>query len=576
MKIDQRLFLELRPVRLWFVTAIGLGLVNGLLVIALAYTLTQIIDQVFLQSASPKAVHGRLTLLIGLAGLRWFVQWGSEFSAVQLTDHIKINLRERLFGHLFRLGPVALAQERSGELVNTLLEGVESLDNYFRQLIPQLFLMLLIPLAIFFVVVPQDALSATILICTAPLLPLFMILIGRWAGAVGQRQFKSLSYLSAHFLDVLQGLTTLKLFNRSQAQIKTIGRLSDDFRVATMRVLWVAFLSALALELLTTLSIAIIAVEIGLRLLYDKMEFEQAFFILVIAPEFYQPLRNFGASFHAASAGNAAANRIFEFLAMQPPAVTIHAIHEPSPPPQPPFHIQFEGVSYTYPGREQPALHDLDLTIKSGQHTAIVGPSGAGKSTVINLLLRFLEPASGQILINSIPLNTLSPEGWRGQLAWVSQKPYLFNTSILDNIRLAKTNATLDEIMWAGEQAGLAKFVQQLPQGWNTRIGERGARLSGGQSQRVALARAFLKDTPLLIWDEATAHLDAELEAQIQAAMENLMQGRTVITIAHRLHTIRKADQIIVMSEGRVIEAGTHDGLLNQHGLYHQLATAYD
>ncbi len=572
MKIDHRLFWELRPVRLWFVTAVGLGLINGLLVVALAYTLTQIIDQVFLQDASLQVVRGQLALLIGLAGLRWFVQWGSEFSALHLTDHIKTNLRERLFGHLFQLGPVALAQERSGELVNTLLEGVESLDNYFRQLIPQLFLMLLIPLAIFFVVVPQDALSAIILICTAPLLPLFMILIGWWAGAVGQRQFKSLSYLSAHFLDVLQGLTTLKLFNRSQAQIKTIGRLSDDFRVATMRVLRVAFLSALALELLTTLSIAIIAVEIGLRLLYSKMEFEQAFFILVIAPEFYQPLRNFGASFHAASAGNAAANRIFELLAMQPIAVTIHAIHKPSPLPQPPFHMQFEGVSFTYPGREQPALHHLDLTIKPGQHTAIVGPSGAGKSTVINLLLRFLEPASGQILVNSVPLNTLSPEGWRGQLAWVSQKPYLFNTSILDNIRLAKTNATLDEIMWAGEQAGLAKFVQQLPQGWNTRIGERGARLSGGQSQRVALARAFLKDAPLLIWDEATAYLDAELEAQIQTAMENLMQGRTVLTIAHRLHTIRKADQIIVMSEGQVIESGTHYELLHQQGLYYQLA----
>ncbi len=573
MKIDRRLFLELGPVRLWFILAVGLGLLNGLFVIGLAYTLTQIIDRVFLKNAAIDEAQSHLVWLIGLAGLRFVVQWGSELSALHLTERIKIDLRERLFNHLLQLGPVALAQERSGELVNTLVEGVESLDNYFRQLIPQLFLMLLIPLAIFLVVVPQDVLSAVILICTAPLLPLFMILIGMWAGAVGQRQFKSLSYLSAHFLDVLQGLTTLKLFNRSQAQIKTIARLSDDFRVATMRVLRVAFLSALVLELLTTLSIAVIAVEIGLRLLYGKMEFEQAFFILVIAPEFYQPLRNFGASFHAASAGNAAASRIFDLLETHPALV---AAPDVAPLPQPPFHIEFKAVSYTYPGRERPALNNLQLAIKPGQHTAIVGPSGAGKSTLINLLLRFLEPTSGQILVNGIPLNAFSPDVWHGQLAWVSQKPYLFNTSILENIRLAKTTATLEEIFWAGEQAGLTEFVQQFSQGWDTPIGERGARLSGGQAQRVALARAFLKDAPLLIWDEATAHLDAKLEAQIQTAMQRLMQGRTVMMIAHRLHTIQLADQIVVMSEGRIIESGTHDSLLNQRGLYHQLAATYD
>lgn len=573
MKVDKRLFLELRPVRLWFVAAISLGLINGLLVIGLAYTLTQIIDRVFLKDAALDEVQSHLAWLIGLAGLRLIVQWGSESSALHLTEHIKISLRERLFGHLLELGPVSLTQERSGELVNTLLEGVESLDNYFRQLIPQLFLMLLIPLAIFLIVVPQDALSAIILVCTAPLLPLFMILIGVWAGAVGQRQFKSLSYLSAHFLDVLQGLTTLKLFNRSQAQIKTIGRLSDDFRVATMRVLRVAFLSALALELLTTLSIAIIAVEIGLRLLYGKMEFEQAFFILVIAPEFYQPLRNFGASFHAASSGNAAANRIFDLLETSP---TIIDAPEPVPLPHPPFYIEFKDVSYFYSGREQPALNQLQLGIKPGQHIAIVGPSGAGKSTLINLLLRFLEPTHGEILVNGVPLITLAPEAWRSQLAWVSQKPYLFNTSILENIRLANPAATPDEIFWAGEQAGLTEFVQQVPQGWQTPIGERGTRLSGGQAQRVALARAFLKDAPLLIWDEATAHLDTHLEAQIQTAMQRLMQGRTVMMIAHRLHTIQHADQIMVISEGRIMESGTHDSLLNQQGLYYQLATTDD
>ncbi|MBI5929890.1 MAG: thiol reductant ABC exporter subunit CydD [Chloroflexi bacterium] len=573
MKVDRRLFFELGPVRLLFFLAVGLGLINGLLVIGLAYTLTQIINNVFLKDATLTDVQGLFAWLIGLAGLRLIVQWGSELAALHVTEHIKTSLRERLFSHLLQLGPVALTQEHSGELVNTLLEGVESLDGYFRQLIPQLFLMLLVPLAIFWVVVPQDVLSALILICTAPLLPLFMMLIGRWAGAVGQRQFKSLSYLSAHFLDVLQGLTTLKLFNRSQAQIKTIGRLSDDFRVATMQVLRVAFLSALALELLTTLSIAMIAVEIGLRLLYGKMAFEQAFFILVITPEFYQPLRNFGASFHAASAGNAAAQRIFELLETSPALATIT---EAIPLPNPPFHIEFRAVSYQYLGRERPALHNLQLELRPGQHIAIVGPSGAGKSTMINLLLRFLEPTTGQILVNGIPLATIMPEAWRSQLAWVSQKPYLFNTTLLENIRLAKPTASLDEIVWAGEQAGLTELVAQLPNGWQTPIGERGARLSGGQAQRVALARAFLKDAPLLIWDEATTHLDSNLETQIQTAMQRLMQGRAVVMIAHRLHTIRQADQILVLSEGQVIEMGTHDFLLNQHRLYHQLVMTYD
>jgi thiol reductant ABC exporter CydD subunit len=414
------------------------------------------------------------------------------------------------------------------------------------------------------------------LLFTAPLIPIFMVLIGNLAEGLTKRQWVSLSRMSAHFLDVLQGLTTLKLLGRSREQVETIARISNRFRQTTMGVLRVAFLSALVLELVATLSTAIVAVEVGLRLLYGYLNFEQALFVLILAPEFYIPLRLLGARFHAAISGATAAQRIFEVLdAPLPVKTTDRRPSTADASALSPLHIRFSDVHYTYDEGSRPALNNVSFNIGPGQKVALVGPSGAGKSTIAHLLLRFIEPEQGAITANDLPLSEIDLTAWRRQLAWVPQQPYLFNASIADNIRLTRPEASKEAIIQAACWAYAHTFIETLPQGYDTIISERGARLSGGQAQRLALARAFLKDAPFLIFDEATANLDPEYETQIQAAMERLMQGRTALIIAHRLNTVYKADKILVIAQGQIVESGTHAVLLQQKGLYHRLVTAY-
>jgi ATP-binding cassette subfamily C protein CydD len=380
----------------------------------------------------------------------------------------------------------------------------------------------------------------------------------------------------------MQGLPTLRLFNRSERQVAIIARFTGDFREATLRVLRVAFLSALALELLATLSVAIVAVEIGLRLLYGGITFENALFLLVIAPEFYQPLRTLGARFHAGTESAAAAAHIYAVLAARPPALALSAPH-PSLAENPPpaaddgafraADIRFEDVFFAYEGG-RPALNGLSLTIEAGQRVALVGPSGGGKSTTAALLLRFISPASGQIRVGGVNLADIPAAVWRQSVAWVPQNPYLFHTTVLENIRLSRPEAAMAEVVAAARAAEAHDFITSLPFGYETSVGERGARLSGGQAQRIAIARALLRNAPLLILDEATANLDPENEALISAALARLLAGRTALVIAHRLATVRAADRIAVLDGGRVVESGTHDTLLAAGGLYTRLVAA--
>ncbi len=556
------------------ILTIGLGVLAGSVIVAQAFFLSRIINRVFLESQTLDQVQLLLLVLFGLSLGRAVCTWLSQVTAQRVASVVKNDLRRRLAAHLLALGPAYTQGERSGELATTAVEGVEALDAYFSQYLPQLATAALIPLIILAIVFPLDITSGLVLLFTAPLIPIFMILIGSHTQTLTQRQWTTLSRMSAHFLDVLQGLTTLKLLGRSRDQIEVIALISDRFRQTTMGVLRFAFLSALTLELLATLSTAIVAVEIGLRLLYGYLEFEQALFILVLAPEFYLPLRQLGSRFHAATSGVTAARRIFEVL--DTPA-TGDCFTSPHPVPAWPDRaaIRFDDVHYSYDGGQRPALRGISFSLAPGQKIALVGPSGAGKSTIAHLLLRFIEPTSGTITLDGRPLNEIDPTIWRAHLAWVPQQPYLFHASIADNIRLARPEAGLAEIVEAARQAQADTFIDELPQGYETLVGERGTRLSGGQAQRIALARAFLKDAPLLILDEATAHLDPEHESQLQAVIERLMAGRTALIIAHRLNTVVRADKILVLNEGHIVESGNHQALLDQPGLYQRLLAAY-
>jgi len=575
MNLDRRLLREMNGARGPLFATIGLSALGALLLVAQAYGLSRAISRVFLDGQNLTGIAPLLVALALIAIGRALALGGSELAAHALADRVKGTLRARLLAHLAALGPAYVRGERSGELANTAVEGVEALHAYLGEYIPQLVLAALIPLTMLAVVFPLDLLSGIVLLLTAPMIPLLMILIGKAANRQSRRQWTQLSRMSAHFLDVLQGLPTLKMFGQSRAQIAVIAAISDRFRDATMSVLRVAFLSALVLEMLATISTAIIAVEIGLRLLYARMEFADALFILILAPEYYLPLRMLGTRFHAGVAGVTAAGRIFAVLETPVPGCgPVSLASAPPPVLAAPFDIRFEAVRVVYSDGERPALDGISLHLPPGQITGLVGPSGAGKSTLAGLLLRFVAPSGGRITANGHDLCAVPADTWRAHVAWVPQRPTLFDATIADNIRLGCPDASDEAVMRAAQAAGAEAFITALPDGYETRIGERGARLSGGQAQRIALARAFLKDAPLIVLDEATANLDPQTEAALLEAMRALLRGRTALIIAHRLRAVRQANQIVVLSGGRIVQTGTHAALQEQPGLYRRLLAA--
>jgi ATP-binding cassette subfamily C protein CydD len=453
--------------------------------------------------------------------------------------------------------------------VATASEGIERLDPYISRYLPQIYLSVLAPLLILLFIFPLDWSSAVLLLITAPIIPLLMFLIGSYAEQHMQRQWLALSRMSAHFLDVIQGLTTIKLFGREMAERERIARISEGFRTKTMQVLRIAFLSGGVLEFMTTAAIGLVAVTLGIRLLNRGISFEDAFLVLLLAPEFYRPLRDLGTHRHAGMEGKASAQRIAELLETPLPVQSVAATSEQRPEQS--LTLTLTDLSYTYPDVAAPALQDVTLTLRSGTCTALVGRSGAGKSTLVNLLLRFLDAQGGSISVNGLPLTALPVEQWREYIALVPQRPYLFAGSVAANIRLARPAASFEEIERAAEQAGAMEFIQHLPQGFETEIGEQGGRLSAGQLQRLALARAFLKDAPLLILDEPTSHLDPESEALFRRSLERLLPGRTALIIAHRYNTIANADQVAVLDAGRLVECGSPASLLADDSTFARL-----
>lgn len=568
---SRKLWIEAKKESISLIVSILFGVILGGMIIFQAWLLSTIISRVFQYNYS---VDDTQPLLIGLALVilgRGLAVFGRDLSSGVVSIRLRAYLKSNLLSHIQRISPVYLTSERAGELSTTLIQGVDRLDLYFRSYLPQLFISTLLPILILWVVFPKDWISGLILLVTAPLIPLFMVLIGKQAQKETARQWKLLQLLGGHFLEVLQGLNTLKIFNLSKKQSEIIRNVSNQYAMVTLNVLRIAFLSALTMEMLATISTAIIAVQVGLRLLYGQISFLNSLFILILAPDFYFPLRQLGAAYHSGMDGIQSAERIFEILDFPlmdiPKNENQNRICFASAPPD----IQFQNVNYSYQNRTRASLDGIDFQIPSNSITTLVGPTGSGKSTILSLLLKFILPEKGMITLSGTDLQKINSDDWRKQISWVPQFPYLFNDTVRANLLVAKPSADVSEVISAAERAHLHSFVSKLPDGYDTYIGEGGSKLSGGQAQRIAIARAFLKNSWLLLMDEPTKNLDLETEEMISDSFEQLTRNKTVLIIAHRLSTIRKSGQIVVLDKGRIVQVGSPENLVSSSGLYKDL-----
>ena len=546
-----------------------LSAANGLLIITQAWIFAIIMTNVAIEGHDLAGVSNWLAALVPIFGLRAVLIWTAEQYAFSAAATVKSGLRSQLVSHIMKLGPIGLSSQPTGRIVSAVNDSLQAIDPYFSRYLPTISLVVVLPLAILAIVLPHDWLSAIVLLVTAPFIPVFMILIGAGAERMNQRQWRKLARMSGHLLDVIQGLTTLKVFNASRREAKRVAQMAEDYRRDTMTVLRLAFLSSLALEFFATVSIAIVAVLIGFRLMWGEMTFFNGFFVLMLAPEFYLPLRNMGSAYHARMEAIGAAERVVEIMDMPAPMVqggTRRFANGYG------IALRFEEVSVTFPDGRR-GLDNVSFEVASGERIALVGPSGAGKSTILNLLLGFIAPTSGRILINGIPLADLSLDDWRRYIAYLPQRPHMFEASVAQNIAMAlgREDLDLDAVREAAWRAEAEHVISSLPKGYHTPIGEHGAGLSGGEAQRIALARAFYRDAPLVLMDEATAHLDSANEHLIGKAIDELSRERTMLSIAHRLETVRTADRIIVLQDGRVAETGIHETLLERGKIYAQL-----
>nr|WP_203616025.1 thiol reductant ABC exporter subunit CydD [Streptomyces sp. SID13726] len=530
-----------RATRLFLAAVVGLGALGALLVIGQAMLIAEIVVGAFQHSLSVAELRTPLLLLVAVAVGRGLVSWLTELAAHRASAAVKSELRGRLLERATALGPGWLSGQRTGSLVALATRGVDALDDYFSRYLPQLGLAVVVPVAVLARIVTEDWVSAAIIVGTLPLIPVFMVLIGWATQSRMDRQWRLLSRLSGHFLDVVAGLPTLKVFGRAKAQADSIRRITGEYRQATMRTLRIAFISSFALELLSTLSVALVAVTIGMRLVHGEMTLYDGLVVLILAPEAYLPLRQVGAQYHAAAEGLAAAEEIFAVLETPVPASGTGAV--------PAGALAFEQVTVRYPGRSGDAVTDVSFEVAPGETVALVGPSGAGKSTLLSVLLGFVRPAEGRVRIGGAALDEVDLEEWHSRIAWVPQRPQLFAGTIAENVRLARPDADESAVRRALADAGALEFVTALPQGTDTVLGEDGTGLSAGQRQRLALARAFLADRPVLLLDEPTAALDGATEAEVVAAVRRLSAGRTVLLVVHRPALLGVADRVVRLAE---------------------------
>ncbi|MFD2181520.1 thiol reductant ABC exporter subunit CydD [Rhodoplanes azumiensis] len=566
--------------------AISAGLVGGVAVVAQAWLVATILHDGLFEGrvteslriteslGAPLALP--FTLLVAAVLLRAAAAWAADRFGFSAAMRVVPALRATLLAKLDRAGPAGLAERPSGEIVAILSEAARGVEPFFSRYLPAVVQAAVIPLGILLVVAPLDWISALAFAVTAPLIPVFMVLIGKGAEALNQRQWGRMQRMSGHLLDAIQGLPTLRAYNAGARMVQAVAAAADAYRRDTMAVLRLAFLSALTLEFFATVSIAIVAVLIGFRLLWGDMSYRHGLFVLLLAPEFYLPLRAMGTAYHARMEALAAVERLAAFEALpdlartgRPAGSTVTASHEPSPPVSSPAGttVAVHDVRLVYPdGRV--ALDGVRLDVAAGETVAIVGASGAGKSSLLALLMGFVRPSAGHILIDGRDLDAVDLAGFRRRIAYIPQHPRLFTGTVAANIALGDPVPDRDRILRAAREAAIAERIAALPDGFDTVVGGGGHALSGGEAQRLGLARAFYREAPLVLLDEPTAHLDAETEAVVQQSLARLRHGRTMLVIAHRLATLRHADRIVVLENGRIAEAGSEADLRAADGRF--------
>ena len=542
-----------------------LTLLGTLATLGQAYAFARIIDDLVVYGESLS--YGLVVLLGAMILLRVATSHGEQWLRDHIASAVHEDLRNRVLHHM--IGQGVRQSKSAGSVTHLLTDGLDHVDAYMSQYLPQALYAVLIPLVISVAIIDSVSWIGWILVLTYPLIPFFMILIGKEADKLNKQQWDRMRFLGGHFLDVLQGLTTLKVFGRAKEQVHVIGRLSGEFRDATLKVLRVAFLSALVLELIGTISTAMIAVYLGVSLVYGEVEFLPSFFILLLAPDFYAPLRQLGAAFHTGLSGKVSLTAVQEYLASG-----VEVAHTGQVQLQAPIgRIDFQQVAYQYEA-DHVGLEAFTGTMERGHSYMLVGESGAGKTTVSNVLMQLLTPTEGQVTVDGHDLQTLECEWYHKQIAYLSQTPYIMSGTLRENLQFGLEMA--DDALWhVLAQVQLAEFVRTLPEGLDTVIGEQGYGLSGGQRQRLALGRTLLRPAQIVILDEVTAHLDVETEHLIMEVLREYSRDKIVLYVGHRVQTMKYVDTLFVMREGRLVETGSYSDLMDQNGYFTSLVHTY-
>ena len=546
---------------------LALALCSGACTAAQALVVARIVNRIFFLHQALASVYTLFIVLVAIILLKGLFQWLEEHFALQVAGLVKHTLLDKLLEQVGVLGPGEMEHRQRGEFFTLLTQGLGTLDVYFCRYLPQLFKSALIPVAYLIVVFPLDWISGVIFLIATPLIPGFMMLIGKWSRKMAGSSWEAMARMGGYLQDVLAGLATLRNWNREYQQEKKIRKVSEDFRLASMKTLRVAFLSALTLELFTTISIALVAVGLGIRLADGREVFEVALFIILLAPEYFQPLRQLGQRYHDSQNAILSADQMFSFLSRTTSARKVHEEKNTvaegassagtdfgklleSHPPQ----VALKNLSFSWGERE--VLKEINLQLEPGEIYAIAGRSGAGKTTLLRILAGALTQKTGEFKVNGQVF-----QGW-SHLAMIPAQPYFFHGSLLENITMGR-DISLEQVQEVCKVIGAEDFILQLPQGYDTMLGQEGIRLSGGQGQLVSIARAMVDENKngLLLCDEATSSLDAQTEAVVEAALDKLYAGRTVLISAHRLHTLERAKKIFVLEEGKIVQQGSYQEL---------------